>query len=638
MIQEPETPRAVDTLVEGWLRQARPPVTGSLECGDAGLAPLTVPDALPVGMLGFLAEPLDELLELLEVEVGAVWVMERQSRALVLAVARGLPEVVAEALQTRHSGRDAIGMVAITGRPVTLTRLSLEDSCSDVAALAGGGVLALAAAPLRSRRQIRGVLLVGSRRQPLPAEIETVLLAAGTQLAVAVENAWLHQDRSDTVSGIEQLHESLSTERIALQRTLAAHERLTGILLGGGGLDPIAEALGAMVECPVLVSDAHGAVLASWCDARGADDHFGECVRTGKLGGTTPPPALAHSAGSAGARVSVLAAAPEAGMEWPCAVAPVSAAGHVLGHVWVVQRERHLGEIDYVVLEQTARVVALALMRERAVLEVETRLRGEFAEGLLSGERDARELTREAALIGFDLDRRRTVMVVAFAPQPSAPPAPLLHGLFEVVRAMARAVTPDALVAYRSDGIVLIADAGDLLPGHDPPAQRTRRLAQHIVDEANARVPGYAVSVALGGVCAQPRDYPQVHRRALKALRIARSLGQAAPVVDVDDLSIYEVLYDTQSPELLASVVERALGPLRQYDTAHGTDLVRTLEVYLDHGGSLRQAAETLMVHPNTVEYRLQRMSDLCGWDLRVPEQRFQVQLALRLERLSPAH
>ena len=45
-----------------------------------------------------------------------------------------------------------------------------------------------------------------------------------------------------------------------------------------------------------------------------------------------------------------------------------------------------------------------------------------------------------------------------------------------------------------------------------------------------------------------------------------------------------------------------------------GTDLVRTLEVYLDHGGSLRQAAATLMVHPNTVEYRLQRMSDLSGW------------------------
>ena len=507
MIQEPQTPKAVDTLVEGWLRQARPPVTGSLECGDAGLAPLAVPDALPVGMLGFLAEPLDELLELLEVEVGAVWVMERQSRALVLAVARGLTEVVAEALQTRHAGKDAIGLVATTGRPVTLTRLSLEDSCSDVAALAGGGVRALAAAPLRSRRQIRGVLLVGSRRRPLPAEIETVLLAAGTQLAVAVENAWLHQDRSDTVSGIEQLHESLSTERIALQRTLAAHERLTGILLGGGGLDPIAEALGAMVESPVLVSDAHGAVLASWCDARGADGHFGECVRTGKLGGTTPPPAPAHSAGAAGARVSVLAAAPDAGMEWPCAVAPVSAAGHVLGHVWVVQRERHLGEIDYVVLEQTARVVALALMRERAVLEVETRLRGEFAEGLLSGERDARELTREAALIGFDLDRRRTVMVVAFA----------LATICATGAAAARTVRGGARHRARGD----TGCAGGVPLGWDRPDRGRRRVAAGARSAGAAHAaPGAAHRGRGEGACAGLRRLGGAGRGVRSAARL----------------------------------------------------------------------------------------------------------------------
>jgi hypothetical protein len=58
------------------------------------------------------------------------------------------------------------------------------------------------------------------------------------RLAVAVENGWLYQERSDAVSGIERIRRSRSAERVALQRRLEAHERLTGVLLSGGGAAP----------------------------------------------------------------------------------------------------------------------------------------------------------------------------------------------------------------------------------------------------------------------------------------------------------------------------------------------------------------------------------------------------------------
>jgi hypothetical protein len=70
---------------------------------------------------------------------------------------------------------------------------------------------------------------------------------------------------------------------------------------------------------------------------------------------------------------------------------------------------------------------------------------------------------------------------------------------------------------------------------------------------------------------------------------------------------------------------ERALaGDPRQGDArrahlpplqAHSSDLVTTLWSYLDNGRSLEATARELFVHPNTVRYRLKRVSDVIGWD-----------------------
>jgi DNA-binding PucR family transcriptional regulator len=44
-----------------------------------------------------------------------------------------------------------------------------------------------------------------------------------------------------------------------------------------------------------------------------------------------------------------------------------------------------------------------------------------------------------------------------------------------------------------------------------------------------------------------------------------------------------------------------------------GGDLLRTVEVYLEGGGALEACARALFVHPNTVRYRLRRVSELTG-------------------------
>jgi purine catabolism regulator len=62
---------------------------------------------------------------------------------------------------------------------------------------------------------------------------------------------------------------------------------------------------------------------------------------------------------------------------------------------------------------------------------------------------------------------------------------------------------------------------------------------------------------------------------------------------------------------------------------------MRTLECYLQLNGSVAAVAEELMLHRNTVRYRLSQIAELSGYDPAVTADRVQLWLALSVRRLS---
>ena len=78
---------------------------------------------------------------------------------------------------------------------------------------------------------------------------------------------------------------------------------------------------------------------------------------------------------------------------------------------------------------------------------------------------------------------------------------------------------------------------------------------------------------------------------------------------------------------------EELLGPvesLRLHDEEHGTAYLSTVAAWLDHPGDPRAAARSVHVHPNTLRYRMQRLSDVVDLDLHDPETRLALRLQLR--------
>lgn len=122
---------------------------------------------------------------------------------------------------------------------------------------------------------------------------------------------------------------------------------------------------------------------------------------------------------------------------------------------------------------------------------------------------------------------------------------------------------------------------------------------------------------------------------AREALEIGLALGAAGPVFRFDELLPYHFL--RVEPALVDRFVEQALGPLLEYDERRKGELLKTIEAYFACDGSVKLAGETLFAHPHTITYRLKQVEKLTGWSLRDPEDKLQLQLALRAYRLSAA-
>ncbi len=117
-------------------------------------------------------------------------------------------------------------------------------------------------------------------------------------------------------------------------------------------------------------------------------------------------------------------------------------------------------------------------------------------------------------------------------------------------------------------------------------------------------------------------------RAALAGLAAAPAWPQAPRPVLADELLPERVLVGDTAAR--GALIERAYVPL----LASTGSLLETLSAYLGTGRSLEAAARTLYVHPNTVRYRLRRVSEVTGWDPLDPREAYVLQAALGVGRL----
>ncbi len=186
------------------------------------------------------------------------------------------------------------------------------------------------------------------------------------------------------------------------------------------------------------------------------------------------------------------------------------------------------------------------------------------------------------------------------------------------------------LVAIRGGLLCAVIDAGGR-PGQSPPdpvelASRIRRELTPRFGEVRAGASRPASTHSL-------RMSFHEARCALEAVRLSN--GNAPEVATYEHLGAFQLLLSLQDEEALGSYCRSVLGPIEQGEGDYGDELVRSLDVFIEHNGHWEKAAAALFCHRHTLRYRIRRIEQLTGRDFSSARDRIEFWLALRGRELA---
>ncbi|PJM74237.1 PucR family transcriptional regulator [Bifidobacterium primatium] len=140
--------------------------------------------------------------------------------------------------------------------------------------------------------------------------------------------------------------------------------------------------------------------------------------------------------------------------------------------------------------------------------------------------------------------------------------------------------------------------------------------------------------LGIGKVTRTARCIGKSYAQGLKLERLQKHRGRDGEPFLYEDSGVDKLLLSIPDTEILEDYYESTIGPLVEHDRVNNTDLTETLRTYLRFSGSVKETAETMIVHRNTVTYKINKIEHILGMNLSDFAAREQLSLGLRVREI----
>jgi len=296
-------------------------------------------------------------------------------------------------------------------------------------------------------------------------------------------------------------------------------------------------------------------------------------------------------------------------------------------------RKRSRGDLGPGMTRLVLTLVASEVERVRGPERASEEAAAEFVNALLRGEiADPAAAVAAGRELGVEVEQGGSVVVVR-----AHPLAPAEEGwrsrFLAVAQRGARAVLPTSVAALRSGAGSLDVEAVILLPGAGD--EGAERAAEALLRELHASLSGYAFALGRSRPATGPIDLARAGNEALLAANVAEG-QEDNEALAFEETGAYRLLLSAmaEDPAELQRFYAETVEPLVAYDEQYETDLVKTLEAFLDADGNVAGTAQRLFTHRHTIRYRLERVRDLSGHDVNSSDGREKLSLGLKAMRV----
>jgi GAF domain-containing protein len=313
---------------------------------------------------------------------------------------------------------------------------------------------------------------------------------------------------------------------------------------------------------------------------------------------------------------------------------------------------------DRTLLNTIANQIAMAIKNSHlADLLAQKNLIKGFFDDLMYGAYDSEDSLRQRAnFIGCDLTKPHTIAMIEVAhldDRDSSEDGPTGEIADPSGRPFADALLQtedDRLITHKRISAQIRRRIQDNYPGSvlyerenvltciiclskDPTIARLKTWLRELARQMQTEH-GVTLSIGIGNQCNSVSDYRRGFAEANEALHMGQNLNRDGGVTHFNDLGVYRYLYKIARMDDLRDIYQDQVARIANYDRRKGTDLLDTLETYLECAGNLTKTSNRLFVHRNTLIQRLERLQSLCDIDLQERSNWLTLQVAIKVFKL----
>ena len=394
-------------------------------------------------------------------------------------------------------------------------------------------------------------------------------------------------------------------------------------------LEKLADVIGTVLARPITIEDAHHRLLSY-----STHDQETDQARISTIIGRRVPEKVINSLWKHGVmqrlansanpvRVSAIDAV---GLGNRVAIS-VRKDGEILGYIWVIEEQQRLDEDQILHLQQAAIAVSRKLLQLRISRIKEEEEQREFFWQIFTGHLQSHEKIKTKA------EQLKLVFASAFCV--------IVFQFHEEISVKDYEQTGYVMNTTQKLRVIFsVYESNQLIVMVGPRAkeeltwQHGTEFTKTVILQMRER---FNMVQLIGGAGGIYKSYDQIvtsYQEALTVIRIKQQFPfETQDVFDYQRLGFYRFL-----PIIMAQIEAEdypnlALQKLHEYDEKHQTQLLESLEVFLNHDSNTKAAAGALHVHINTLLYRLKRISEIGDIDLNNPDQKFSLYLDLKIAK-----
>jgi purine catabolism regulator len=411
----------------------------------------------------------------------------------------------------------------------------------------------------------------------------------------------------------EELHRAIMAEPYrVIERSEQIHHALMRTASREATLDDLARTLGPLIGRSVTFEDPQGKLLAS-CSV----DERTDAIRKETIENAQTPSAMLEVLQASGLDRRLrssekpirVPAMPQIGLVARLAC-PIRLGSEFVGAVWIVEGDEPLSELDHRAAEYAALVAAIHIAHQRELASLEATLGYASILSLLESEGELTPAALERVrLLGFDPEKPYRAGIVVLPEE-----MPLGREGFMRRDAVASRLR-DVLRAYGADQLVSVV------------LNRVPFLAPAAFDfNALAATLDPAASLVSGRTHCGVEGARTSYRQALSLLRYRNRKR----VCSFDDVLVPRVIGG--DAEARRTFIDDVVAPLLAQ--RGGKNLADAVLALARNGFAMKETANALGIHTNTLRYRLNRASEVLDMRFEDPDARFELQLAAKLLEL----